>query len=345
MRMLLLALLSLMLAGCENERDAPTPENAALKAAASEPGSAESSAAPADAAAQADGASPPAVIPCPRLERVAVVGASASDGFLAQLVLDESGEARIIDLAFSDVVQALLLDEAAIVSRHTDYQFFSNPEEYGPALLADALKQEPTLIVGVDLLFWYAYGTAYGTTNVEEEVAARTRNLERGFVLVADLPCPLILGDFPDMSSAAPWMLPRHMIPSDEALAALNEQLYDWAEGQDDVIVFPLHDLHRQMKSGEPLHIGDNEWDAEAARALLLTDGLHPSDEGLIALGLKVADLLVAEDEQCLAQHFVQRTEDVRQRLQANFAAPVAAENVESGEEEGATAAPMSAGG
>jgi hypothetical protein len=299
-----IALTVLLLAGCGEEKpDAPRAETA--------------STAPAVTIA------PPAPVwqASPRLQRVAVVGASASDGFLAQIAFEENGSTRLANLTFSDALRAVLAGDEAQALPHASFQFYTNAEKYGPRLLNAALDEEPTLIVGIDFLFWFGYGYAPQRTP-EQEIRWRQNRLTEGLALIEDLPCPAIIGDFPDMTGAAPMMLPPNLIPSQAALEALNQQLREWLEDHDNVTLFPLRDLLVQMKSGERLTIGASEWDEAQTQALLLVDGLHPSAEGLIALALQVADILVREDDACAAEHFVTDVEDVRQRLRAQFTAP-----------------------
>ncbi len=303
-----MALTALLLTGCGEEKpNAPREETASTAPAAT--------------------IAPPTPVwqASPRLQRVAVVGASASDGFLAQLSIAENGSTRLVNLTFSDALQAVLAGDESEALSHASYLFYTDAEKYGPRLLNAALDEEPTLIVGIDFLFWFGYGYAPQRTP-EQEIRWRQNRLAEGLALLEDLPCPALIGDFPDMTGAAPMMLPPNLIPSEEALGELNQQLRDWLEDHDEVTLFPLRDLLVQMKSGERLTIGASEWDEAETQALLLADGLHPSAEGLIALALQVAEILVSEDDACAADHFVTDIAEVRHRLRAQFAAPATAE-------------------
>ena len=95
---------------------------------------------------------------------------------------------------------------------------FMQPEVLGRQQLDEALKLKPTLVVGLDFLFWFCYGD--GNTSAE-----RLQRFERGLKLLEAVQCPLILGDIPDASGASESMLTPDQIPSAQAMAAANRRL------------------------------------------------------------------------------------------------------------------------
>ena len=70
------------------------------------------------------------------------------------------------------------------------------------------------LVVGVDFLFWFCYGE--GSTD-----AGRAQRFETGLKLLEQIPCPLVVGDIPDASSATnTGILSIAQVPSGEFLPA-----------------------------------------------------------------------------------------------------------------------------
>ncbi|MCK4872291.1 MAG: hypothetical protein KAS72_06165 [Phycisphaerales bacterium] len=219
------------------------------------------------------------------LQRVSVIGASASAGLGAQLVWTDSRTTHVTSVSMTDVIDATILCEHAPVRSHADTFFYTDPDEFGERFVAAAIQDNPTLVIGVDFLFWYAYGPVRVTGGDTTELAVRMNRLERGFALAEQIDCPLVLGDLPDMHGAATWMLPPGLIPSEKVLTALNERVRQWATAQGNVILIPMAKLQGDINTGVEIRIGDNVWPAEEAGRLMLIDKLHPSAEGLVALG------------------------------------------------------------
>src|SRR5438093_9364837 len=81
-----------------------------------------------------------------RLERVVVLGASMAAGFGAERTFGEAFEASlrgphepVLDLG--------------------NELFFSSPNSIGAHEVETALAAEPTLVVALDFLFWFGYGS------------------------------------------------------------------------------------------------------------------------------------------------------------------------------------------
>ncbi|MCP3902615.1 MAG: hypothetical protein GY715_03180 [Planctomycetes bacterium] len=225
------------------------------------------------------------------LDRVAVVGASASSGFGARVDLQRGATVTRSKADFATVLDALLTPEHERVTGHASMLFFRNPTKAGPSLLGKALQTEPTLVVGVDFLFWFGYGHGSRSHPVRSE-SQRLEFLEVGLTLLEEVRCPLIVGDFPDMSPAIGLMLSRSQVPNTETLDALNERLRSWAASRPNVVVLPLADLLERMRSDHAFTVGGHRWPEGSATKLMQRDQLHPTALGLIALAQSVGDEL-----------------------------------------------------
>ncbi|MCA9300646.1 MAG: hypothetical protein KDA28_16370 [Phycisphaerales bacterium] len=208
------------------------------------------------------------------LDRVSVIGASASAGFLA------SYETRNEFVRLAHVLDEALPD-SRVVTSHADWNFFSKPRTFGPAMIDGAIADDPTCVIAIDYLFWYAYGVM-GPTGVMRTTEDRLAMLDLGLEQLARLDCPILVGDIPDMRDAEGFMLGKAQIPSVEALDALNERLRTWAEGRPNVHVFPLDEMTRMLRSGKDIHIQGVDASEDEASSFLNVDRLHPTKQGQI---------------------------------------------------------------
>jgi hypothetical protein len=117
--------------------------------------------------------------------------------------------------------------------------FFMQPEAAGQTQVRDAIESKPTLVIGIDFLFWFCYGTQARTD------AERLKRFDHGLKLLETIPCPLIVGDIPDASAAVGGMLSESQMPSRAVLTAANERLRKWAAGRPEVTVVPLNAFMR----------------------------------------------------------------------------------------------------
>lgn len=213
------------------------------------------------------------------LARPAVLGASLSAGFGLQ---GEAGR----QIGFADVLEELLLVETAEPLDGASPWFFLDPEKLAGEKVPELAAREPTVLFAVDFLFWFAYGAKES----EERHLAR---FEHGLALLDRFPCPIIVGDLPDMSRAleAPVkMIAAAQVPEKQVLARLNARLRAWAAERPRVCVVPLADFTERMVKGERLELRGNVWE-EAAERTLQADWLHPSLEGEVAVGLLTLDV------------------------------------------------------
>lgn len=242
-------------------------------------------------------------------DRVAVIGASVSDGFLLPLEVD-----AMITLA--DTLAAASRKEMRPPFRRSSALFFRDPVGYGRRYAEAAKEYDPTLLVALDYLFWFGYGFA-----ADEE--DRMRRLERGLASLETFECPILVGTFPDVRVAAeegvgihdapmiaPWQVPEPV-----TLVKLNIRLRSWASKRENVVVVPMAEFLEKIREGEPITIRDSSWSGPGLGKLLDKDLLHTTMDGTVALTLLALDTLVKADVGVGADEIRWDRADVRARV------------------------------
>lgn len=224
--------------------------------------------------ARADAAQQPSAV-----ERVVVMGASLSAGFGAER-------------PFVDVLDASLRAPHQAPLGLGDELFFTSPLQIGPRQVSTALDAEPTLVVAIDFLFWFGYGTTDAQGGAIELESERLELLERGLEFLADIECPLVVGDFPDMSAAVGKMLSPGQMPETSTLPLLSKRVREWAAGRKHTYVLPLSEIVAKLHAEGEVQIGRHTFPSGAR--LLQPDQLHPTLDGLVAVAQLVCDQLVA---------------------------------------------------
>lgn len=206
------------------------------------------------------------------LERVVVIGASLSDGFQ-------------IEAKLHDVIEVMIQPEHEPIVNGADSFVFANPVEFSKKQIELARATDPTLLVALDFLFWFGYGTLdpkLGRLAFKDE---RLQLLERGLSFLDEFDCPIVVGDFPNMAAAVGGgMLSPSQLPDPESLEALNARLRDWAAANANVVLIPLARVVEDVLEKEPFRVGRHRWPADCVDRMLLPDMLHPTIEGLAAI-------------------------------------------------------------
>ena len=238
------------------------------------------------------------------LERIAVVGASLSDGFGSGTKLAPVLE-EVIRRSHKPIVDA------------SSSLFFMRPMDTGTEQLAKALEAKPTLVVAVDFLFWFGYGAAGSDGKPLGKEEDRLRLLEEGLKLLEKVEAPLVLGDFPDMSDAVGGPLSAAQVPKAEALAALNRRIGEWAEKRPNVILVPLARNIEEIRGDKAVKVGKWEWPSGQSARLLQEDKLHPTAEGLVAVCGMIVEGLGAAKVGTAAKDFDPDRKAVLKRVEA----------------------------
>lgn len=213
-----------------------------------------------------------------RVERVVVMGASMSAGFG-------------LERDFAAAIEASLRPPHEPVLALGDLLFFASPQAFGTRQVEAALEAEPTLVVGIDFLFWFGYGALDSHGGPIEQESERLELLELGLGLLEEFECPLVLADFPDMSAAVGKMISPAQMPAKATLPLLSQRVREWAAKRENTLVLPLSELATKLGSKVEVRIGRHVFPAGAR--LLQQDQLHPTLEGMAAVGQLVCDELV----------------------------------------------------
>lgn len=230
----------------------------------------------ASAASGGDGKKPtsaPAKAAAPALERVVVLGASASAG-----VSFLEGSKPI-----APYLETMTGAAPGAYTNLASELFFMAPEERGEAQAQQAAASKPTLVVAVDFLFWFGYGRL-------ADDAARSALLDKGLKLLEKLDAPVVISDLPDMSAAIGKMLTKAQVPSKECLATLNQKIRTWSAGKKNVVRVDLPGFVDSLRANKAVSLRGNEWPAGSTAKLLLADQLHPTEEGTAALAALALD-------------------------------------------------------
>jgi len=220
----------------------------------------------------------PGKVPAPLLSRVATVGASLTGGFGNTLPL-------------STLMERALTEDHTRVLRCFTFLFFQRPVAIGARQIDRCRKHQPTLVLAVDFLFWYGYGFVFSRKG---ERAFRFERLEKGLAQLDRLACPIVVGDLPDVTGAHPWMLSPYQVPSPEVQKALNERIHAWAAHKPNVLVVPLADWVRGLKTGVWKIPGSAPGRASVLtpEMALIWDRLHPTRVGALFLTEKLVALV-----------------------------------------------------
>lgn len=218
-------------------------------------------------------------------QRVVVIGASASAGFDLSEPFGGTNTARC---RLNRYLDAAIKAPHSPVANLASPLLFLNPEAFAPMQITAATNAHPTLVVGLDFLFWFCYGD--GGTEAE-----RTERFEGGLKLLEQFHCPLVIGDIPDASFATnTGIISRWQVPGESARQAANQRLRVWAASHPHVTVMPLAAFMRHTAGNQAIQWHGQKLPAGRTRALLQNDQLHPNPRGAAVLALGALDALSA---------------------------------------------------
>ena len=229
------------------------------------------------------------------LDRVALIGASVSHAYMGH------------------VLKKALRHPGAELSFHTAFLFSLTPEVSGRHQVRSALAKRPTLLVGVDFLFWYAYILAPRKGGQAKELERRMKRVEKGLATLAQHTGALVIGDIPDMTGADPRLIAARKVPTPEVLAKLNDRVRAWASERSKAgrptLVVPLSSWAEQLRKGKlafPASAdGKHPRTPVSTRLGMHADGIHPSPIGAVLLGNLVCDEIRAQFGKQVREGFV----------------------------------------
>ena len=191
-------------------------------------------------------------------------GSLAHHGFAIDAVLERNPHLVYLDLS--------------------SHMFFRRPGTYGTSTVDRVLSWEPDLVLGVDYLFWFVYGT------MPEE--SRLAFLEKGLAQldrIASLGIPMVIGEVPDLEGTESFVIGAHQIPTRQTTILANRRINEWAATRDTVAVVPLQRLTDQLAAGDAIVVGSHHWNPrEEGIEMIAVDKLHPTFDGMICLAQAV---------------------------------------------------------
>ena len=247
------------------------------------------------------------------LSRIAVIGASMSDGFGVRVTTTLPDGKKISEgVNLAELVKAACKDPSIVVVNYTSSLYFMNPARTAKSSATRACginaQEMPTCVLAVDWLFW----NGYGENNVKGQKMSTDQ--ERMELLDNALGClepfcsaniPIVLGDFPDMHSAiGGGMISAPMVPSVECLAALNARVALWALSKKNVCVVPLSQLTQDLLQKKSIHAAGRDWDAQTLGPLLQKDRLHPTFAGTVTVLAAALDALDTKTDNAALKSF-----------------------------------------
>jgi hypothetical protein len=223
---------------------------------------------------------PPAPAPqeTPALfHHIVLLGASVTAGFEESEPL---GGPKTQLFRFANFIEAALSGTHDPVETQASALLFFKPEETMERQIAAAVAAKPSLVVGVDALFWFCYGARL---TAEQRLA----RFEAGLRLLGRISAPLIVGDLPDASPAVGGMLSKDEMPDPAVLAHCNERLQAWAAEHKNVAIVPLSRMMAAAFANAELTLGGMTWAEGKSGVLIRSDHLHPTRHGLAALAIE----------------------------------------------------------
>lgn len=212
-------------------------------------------------------------------QRVVVIGASASSGFV---LAEPFGGTNTDQCRLGRYLDAALLAPHEPLKSYATAALFLSPEAIATQEVEAATNQHPTLVVAVDFMFWFCYGP--GQTDAD-----RAERFEYGLKLLERIPCPLVVGTIPDASQATnSGIISPAQVPSEMARAAANQRLRDWSRHRRDVTLVPLDQFMKSVEANQAIEKRHVKVPAGHTHGLLQNDRLHPTPRGaaLLALGI-----------------------------------------------------------
>jgi|GEM_PF-318479 len=257
--------------------------------------------------------------------RIAVVGASASAGFGIFIKPDKTLQtdsqksttttqqpappgpapiglnlAEILRYAVPPVDSENSTVRCATLNYSSGFFFFA-PGATGRSQIGRVLALKPTLVIGLDFLFWYVCGnsTAADPPTAMKTGAERIANLELGLDeldRVVQAGVPLVIGDIADMHDAIGKMLSKSQVPAVETIAKANERINAWVHERPTVRILPLSQVLKELKAGGTITLAGKSWNPAEFGALLQSDQLHPTFAGTVIIAAGLIDLAQQND-------------------------------------------------
>jgi len=226
-------------------------------------------------------------------QRIVVIGASASAGFT---ITEPFGGTNTLKCRLGYYLESAITAPHEPIRNYSAALLFLNPEGLGQQQVEVAANVKPTLVFGVDFLFWYCYGDDLS----DDE---RRQRFDRGLHLLEQFQCPLVIGDMPDASYATnSGIISVSQVPSAAVLSSSNARLRQWAAAHTNVTILPLSQLMKNINGHQPVVCHGRVATAQEAAKMVQDDHLHPTPLGAAWLALQALDIYTAKAGHGLAK-------------------------------------------
>jgi hypothetical protein len=224
------------------------------------------------------------------IERVAVTGASVTAGYgLITPPIKCNFGGYPINL--KHIVDAMILAPHEEVAYFGDSMFFAHPVVSGKEIIEKISAYDPTLIIAVDYLFWFAYGDV-GLSGEEY----RIKKFNEGLSCLENVKSDLLIGNIPDVHKAIGRVLSASHVPTVETIQKMNRMLNLWVLLHQNVTVLDVYTLYGALLDDAAIKTDTFTWPAGSKEKLLQSDLLHMTLEGTVAASLVVADAIGLEE-------------------------------------------------
>lgn len=199
----------------------------------------------------------------------------------------------------SDVLRYAATPGRVIMHHYSSGFFFANPGPTGRGEIDRALKIKPTLVLGLDFLFWYVYGTVTAEGKPMTTGADRLSNLQLGLDQldrIVNAGIPLVIADIANMHDAIGKMLSENQVPDVQTIGNANTRIMEWVKARPLVKIMPLSQILETLKSGGAIDLAGKSWNPAELGELLQNDQLHPTFAGTVVLAAGLIDLAKTND-------------------------------------------------
>ncbi|MBL6996827.1 MAG: hypothetical protein ISR75_00115 [Phycisphaerales bacterium] len=225
-------------------------------------------------------------LPCDILNRVVVTGASVSSGF-GVTTPPIKGDLGAYPINMKHILEGVITSDHNEVKFFGDLLFFKKSRANAKAYIKKIKKYKPTLVVGIDFLFWFGHGTPPDGNDVSQY---RMEKLNFALELLGELKVPIIVGNLPNARQAIGKTLSANQVPTSETLEKLNERIHAWGEEHENVKIVDVFDLSNKLMDDEAITYLGHTWPAGSQSKLLQQDMLHTTFEGTVAASMMVAE-------------------------------------------------------
>lgn len=249
--------------------------------------------------------------------RVAVIGASVSNGFSSRMFLalqtpggdprrvsekfleaeisEAEYERRTEGLSFRQLLGPILKERDLRLIDYSNSMFFQDPAEHAERQVSSVLKRDAQLVVGIDFLFWFVYGPRHvrvdassGETQEQAQRRREEKKLQSGLALLEKQLVPsgttIVLGTIPDMRPCDPRILAPSWIPPKATIDWANAEIAKFAKKHPNVHLYPLGERAERMRSNRFLIENAGEQRSADVAGLLQVDLLHTTRLGAAVL-------------------------------------------------------------